>query len=477
MSSGATGAARPATASGAAAAGPAPLLVDEDEPIGTRGGNDTLATAQRVDRLRHRRGARTPGLRILGTLSPEPVAAEAVAPNTEDDGAIPLAGDTGIGTTREGITTSGVIGDGPHGSAGTGTGDFDFYAVDRARRAGADRRHRHPGAGRPRLDRRPVRCRRHADRRSTTTTSPPASPTACSSSGPRRPTALLRPGRRTPVAFQPDPNDSGSGFGVGSEGPYDVTITAGASDDVDFFAVRAAQGRRARRLGRRRGHPDRHLRHRRHARCMGSDQDAIGRLPGAVPLPGGGNAVADHVVDEAGWHYVGVTGGERCATTSRSRSYRPRLGHRAAGQTLFLDFDGARLNTGDLRWSRACATLSPFRAFLGRLGAAQPRPRRADRPRSSPTVRGEPAARTWWRAASTGTPRSGSSTAATTPTRSASPTSAGSSSVARSTESGIPTIGIAQSIDPGNFAHRGDRARPARRPERPGTATRPTIRR
>ena len=30
---------------------------------------------------------------------------------------------------RRGITTSGTIGDGPHGSAGAGTGDFDFYKL------------------------------------------------------------------------------------------------------------------------------------------------------------------------------------------------------------------------------------------------------------------------------------------------------------------------------------------------------------
>ena len=59
-------------------------------------------------------------------------------------------------------------------------------------------------------------------------------------------------------------------------------------------------------------------------------------------------------------------------------------------------------------------------------------------------------------------PRSASSTAATTPIRSASRTSAGSIVGGTIEESGIPTIGIAQSIDPGNFDHGGDGAGAAR---------------
>ena len=55
--------------------------------------------------------------------------ASAITPNAEDDGAIPLARDTGIQATRNGITTTGTIGDGPHGSAPDDTGDFDFYKL------------------------------------------------------------------------------------------------------------------------------------------------------------------------------------------------------------------------------------------------------------------------------------------------------------------------------------------------------------
>src|SRR5262249_32187597 len=48
-------------------------------------------------------------------------------------GAIPLANQTGLTPGAEGLVfATGVIGDGPRGSSGTGTGDFDFYRVDAA---------------------------------------------------------------------------------------------------------------------------------------------------------------------------------------------------------------------------------------------------------------------------------------------------------------------------------------------------------
>ncbi len=64
-----------------------------------------------------------------GTASATPAEMDPPS-NPEDDGSIAAAGYTGIGTVRDGITLSATIGDGPHGSTGSGTGDFDFYAVN-----------------------------------------------------------------------------------------------------------------------------------------------------------------------------------------------------------------------------------------------------------------------------------------------------------------------------------------------------------
>lgn len=105
-----------------------PLLADEDEPDGTRGANDNPASAQLIRGFGTASGQNSK-LRILGNLDPEAITAVTVPPNPEDDGSIPLAGDTLIGASRNGITTSATIGDGPHGSAGTRTNDFDFYRL------------------------------------------------------------------------------------------------------------------------------------------------------------------------------------------------------------------------------------------------------------------------------------------------------------------------------------------------------------
>ena len=108
-----------------------PLLVDEDEPDGTRGSNENPAAAQLIKGFGTTASTNSRA-RVLGTLDPETVTIATVPPKAEDDGSIPLAADTGIGTTRGGFTTTATIGDGPHGSAGTGTNDFDFFKLTAA---------------------------------------------------------------------------------------------------------------------------------------------------------------------------------------------------------------------------------------------------------------------------------------------------------------------------------------------------------
>ena len=108
-------------------------MVDEDEPDGTRGANEDPAAAQLITGFGTGRG-QNPEIRVLGALDPETVTPPR-SRHPEDDGSIPLAGDTGIGTIRGGIVTTAAIGDGPHGSAGTGTNDFDFYKLHAPRPA------------------------------------------------------------------------------------------------------------------------------------------------------------------------------------------------------------------------------------------------------------------------------------------------------------------------------------------------------
>ena len=163
------------------------------------------------------------------------MTAEPVAATPEDDGSIPLAGDTGIGSLRSGITTSAVIGDGPHGSGGSGSGDFDLYALDL--RAGdqlmvdIDT----PDAGEA-LDTIVVVF----DAAGNFLTLNDDNIAAGELDSLLRFRSFLG-GRHYVLigafdSFLADPFDSASGIGAGGEGPYDVTMTAGPADH-DVYAV------------------------------------------------------------------------------------------------------------------------------------------------------------------------------------------------------------------------------------------------
>lgn len=65
-------------------------------------------------------------VQITGEFSVQP--ASPFIQDPEDEGSIPIASETGL-TAGNAIVVDGVIGDGAFGLAGTGTGDFDFYAI------------------------------------------------------------------------------------------------------------------------------------------------------------------------------------------------------------------------------------------------------------------------------------------------------------------------------------------------------------
>jgi hypothetical protein len=334
-----------------------PILIDEDEPVGTSGGNDTLETAQPIDGFGTRNN-QNPRLRILGTQSPPPLEVEEVDPNPEDDGSIPLAGETGIGDSRQGIITSAEIGDGPFG---TTSGDFDFYAVDLA---AGDQLTVDIDTPQGELD--SIVVLFDAEGNFVTLSDDDI---AAGDLDPLLSYRSFTGGRFYALVggwdtFLPDPFDSSSGMGAGSSGPYDITITAGPSDD-DVYAVRLRAGDV---LGASVAgsasqiaifDPAGTL-------VMGSGGDASYAYPAQSPLPGGGNAVAEHVVDETGWHFVGVSGG-RGGYDITVEAYRPRLDTDRPVQTLFLDFDGARVNT-NIFGGPGVRQLSPLRAFLGGWG-------------------------------------------------------------------------------------------------------------
>src|SRR5262245_17876730 len=101
------------------------VSVNEAEPPGTTGLNDTLATAQYLPGFGTGPGQYS-AADISGVLKRLPRTISAA----EDDGSILLGNATGLvagGSDR--VLVRARIGDGPHGSAGTGSGDYDHYRV------------------------------------------------------------------------------------------------------------------------------------------------------------------------------------------------------------------------------------------------------------------------------------------------------------------------------------------------------------
>jgi hypothetical protein len=356
-------AARSAQRAATARVATSPILVDEDEPDGTQGSNDAPATAQPVAGF-GTRSKQNNRARILGSLDNEAVTPTALTPNTEPDDSIAQARDTGVQNTRSGITTTGTIGDGSRGSGGTDTGDFDYYKITVTQ----------PGE---------------------VLTVDVGTPT-----GPLDPMVALFSAAGTRVAVDDDsgagtdslltirldtagvyyvaitgynviptdPNNPDSGRpGGGSEGPYNLLVRI-ARPDVDVYAVEL---RRGDTLGASVSGSATWIRIYDGAErdVHGSNQDATYIYPINTPLPGGGNAVTDHVADDDGWHYIEVSQGSGNYDIT-AEVYRPALQGDPVQQTLFLDFDGARVNTPAI-WgvpTGGIRTLSPMRAFLGPWG-------------------------------------------------------------------------------------------------------------
>ncbi|BCB91648.1 PPC domain-containing protein [Phytohabitans suffuscus] len=432
-------AARAATQRNAVAA--SPILVDEDEPDGVRGSNDVPANAQRVPGFGTNSG-QNPKARVLGTLSPERVTATEAEPNTEDDGSIPLARDTGIGETVDGIRTTGVVGDGPHGSAGSGSGDFDVYEL--SARAGESLTVDIDTPAGSTLDSILLLLDAEGSILATADDDGETFDSLMTFQFSQAGTYYVFV---TGFLTLPnDPFDPASGTGADSEGPYGVTMLVGEAD-TDFFAVKLRKGdvlgASVSGSGTLLSVYDTVPRE-----VQGSTQDASFIFPASTPLPGGGNAVADYVAEKAGWHYVGVSGGSGTYDVT-VEAYRPALESEAPPvQTLFLDFDGARLNTA-IFGGPGVRTLSPFSAFLGRWGLT-----RADENAVIDAVLATVEENLKSDLVASGL--NGRFRIQIKNSRDNRDVF-GQTNVSRIVvggtidESGIPTIGIAQSIDPGNF--------------------------
>lgn len=338
-----------------------PLTYNEKET--GQGANDTPASAEHVAGFGTGRG-KNPKLTLTGDLAGDPTI-PVVPPFAETNDAIPQGSDTGVPTRARALRTSGTIGDGPYGSAGDGTGDHDFYKVSGGTTGLQATVETHTPSGAldtflAAFDANGTLISQNDNLVGTTDSRlqvvvPPATDIYVMVAG------------AGPGSIPSDPTKPGTGKHFTTEGPYDLTIATGAGQvDRDFFSVdlKAGDVLGASAAGR----ATRVMVHDPAGReVFGSSQDFSFLYAENSPMPAGGNAVADFVAPKDGRYTVGVENGEgRYDVTVEA--YRPgsELNDRPEVLTVFLDFDGARVNTRIFGADPAAGNrdLSPLKKFL-----------------------------------------------------------------------------------------------------------------
>lgn len=335
---------------------PTPRRYVEQEAATALGVNDTPATSEHL--LDVGTGEKFAAARISGRLSARRLRI-AAARTREDQGSIGRATRTGVGAGRERVVVRSRIGDGPHGRARSRRGDFDFFRV----RAAAGHTITADTAG-SRMD--TILALYDASGR-VLAANDDAGDDAFSSMVDHRVAAtgwyyVMVAGFNGRGDLPANPFRSGSGAGAGSEGRYRLDVSASRLDS-DLFGVRLESGDVL--AGSATGGAHRVAVHRVDGEAMvGSQYDLSFIYPASSPLPGGGATFA-YVAEQPGWYAVSADQG--------SGAYRLLLEtYRASAevsteQTIFLDFDGERLNTAPL-YGYGVRTLSPMQNFLPRWG-------------------------------------------------------------------------------------------------------------
>ena len=383
--------------------------------------------------------ARTP------TLEGGPTSA--LAPVPEDNGSIPLAGDTGLAAAAATKTTSGELGDGPHGPDGDDTNDFDFYEVtvpaglsliaDTSESGDVD-------TVLAVYDATGELVAADDDGGSHDFTSrlvytPPTSATYF----------LMVGGYSFFGPLPADPFDSGSGAGGADVGPYELSVGV-APLDTDRYAVQLKPGDTIGSVANGAANsltvyrPD-------GVQMVGSNfLDASFLYPASSPLPGGGNTTLAYVAEQPGWYVLAVDG-DVGVYQVELEGYRPGAEtDRKKQQTVYLDFEGGRVNTG-IWGGPGVRELSPFASFLGKWGITA---NRQDAMITKITTEVRKNIRNEVKTAGLNP-----GLEVTVVNSRNHPEVKGKPNVSRVIvggtidQSGIPTIGIAQYIDPGNFGH------------------------
>ncbi len=349
----------------AARALPPPFVYDELEPDALGGTNDSVDAAEPINGFGT--GAKqNPRVRILGNLPDLTPASVAIPAGAEDNGALPLATDTEIGgpAGRRAISTTGVLGDGPHGPApaGDGSNDYDVYKL--TSHAGDTIVGSTNGSGSTDTVAAVYDAAGNLVAFNDDISFPVNLGSRVSYSVPADGDYYVLVGGYSTSPLPADPNDSGSGSGGAETGNYNLTVSS-AIVDKDYYAVKLRKGDvlggsvtgAAQRLVVWR--PDGRQAH-------GSEQDASSLYPVTSPLPAGGNAVIAYVAEEPGWYAVSVESGTG-SYDATVEVYRPGSETDTTQQTIFLDFDGCRCNTA-VWGGPGVRQLSPFSSFIARWG-------------------------------------------------------------------------------------------------------------
>ncbi len=350
-------------------------VFDEIEPGDARGWNDDQASAEFITGF----GTGDGDLRevdVTGTMAA--AAPIYIGDFTEegglDDGAIPLANEINIEPGQR-IRASAYIGDGLHGSNGTRQGDYDVFKFDNLRPGqmvtiDIDT----PENASPRLHNKVALYDSTGEFVDYTDSGGPGSPDAFLEVTIEAPGDYFVFVRGVESAWPADPFDPDSGPKVGSEGAYLITLGLDAGD-IDYYSLDLEAGDV---LGIRLEDEARKLTlyDPSGVELIGSDVDGSYLYPFDTPLPGGGNANAAYLVNTTGRYALAAERGDG-AYTMALRVFRPAFEMQDVVQVLFLDFDGEVYDAETYFGGNQTAQLSPMVSYLDNVGL-DPTPGGAD---------------------------------------------------------------------------------------------------
>jgi hypothetical protein len=420
---------------------PTPVVYSEQEPADRLGRNDTQATSEHLTDVGL--GRPSQAAQVSGTLFRPGDGVTGHRGTREDQGSIRQATHSGVGYPHQRVVVRSRIGDGPHGSRRDGTGDFDFYAV--RGRAGRTLTATTRGSN---LD---TVLALYDGRGHLLAANDDAGDSYWSSlTYPVTTTGnyyVMVAGYSDSGPVPASPFRSGSGSGAGDEGVYQLAITSQRLDQ-DQYGVYLHSGDVL--AGTLTGRATDVAVNRVDGRRMVDSQvDLSSSYPLQSPLPGGGSTFA-YVAEEPGWYSVEVSKGTG-AYRLLLETYPPGTTRGADHvQTIFLDFDGERVNTA-VFGGPGVSTLSPMSRFLGRWGLTA-----ADENAVIDSTVASVKENLQQTLVDEGLNHQLDVRVLNSRDD---PDPTGDPDVSRViiggtvAESGVPTIGIASSIDPGNYAH------------------------